>query len=102
MLVGAKPFECPHCEKKFRTVAHRKSHVMQHFKDGEVVKDRVRERRRRIKHGLMGADVPLQEPILITDTGLYTGFQLRESNRKIIFLFLVQNISCGYSKEPSQ
>ena len=69
MLVGAKPFECPHCEKKFRTVAHRKSHVMQHFKDGEVVKDRVRERRRRIKHGLMGADVPLQEPILITDTG---------------------------------
>ena len=71
VLVGAKPFECPHCEKKFRTVAHRKSHVMQHFKDGEVVKDRVRERRRRIKHGLMGADVPLQEPILITDTGLY-------------------------------
>ena len=44
---------------------------MQHFKDGEVVKDRVRERRRRIKHGLMGADVPLQEPILITDTGKY-------------------------------
>ena len=66
---GAKPFECPHCDKKFRTAAHKKSHVMQHFKDGEVVRDRVRERRRRIKTGLMSADVPLQEPILITDTG---------------------------------
>ena len=68
---GARPFECPHCEKKFRTAAHKKSHVMQHFKDGEIVRDRVRERRRRAKPGIMGADVPLQEPILITDTGMH-------------------------------
>ena len=30
------------------------------------------------------------------------GLQLRVRTRKIIFLFLNQNISCGYSKEPSQ
>ena len=28
--------------------------------------------------------------------------QLRERNRKIIFLFINQNTCCGYSKEPSQ
>ena len=30
------------------------------------------------------------------------GLYLRVCNRKIIFLFLNQNICCGYSKEPSQ
>ena len=29
------------------------------------------------------------------------GLQLRVPNRKIIFLFLNQNVGCGYSKEPS-
>ena len=32
----------------------------------------------------------------------HAGLQLRVCNRKIIFLFLNQNIFCGYSKEPSQ
>ena len=31
-----------------------------------------------------------------------TGLKLRVCNRKIFFLFLNQNICCGYSKEPSQ
>ena len=31
-----------------------------------------------------------------------TGFQLRVRTKKLIFLFLNQNICCGYSKEPSQ
>ena len=30
------------------------------------------------------------------------GLELRVCNEKIIFLFLDQNICCGYSKEPSQ
>ena len=30
------------------------------------------------------------------------GLWLRVGNKKIIFLFLNQNICCGYSKEPSQ
>ena len=33
---------------------------------------------------------------------LLSGLQLKVCNRKIIFLFLNQNICCGYSKEPSQ
>ena len=31
-----------------------------------------------------------------------TGPQIRVRNRKLFFLFLNQNICCGYSKEPSQ
>ena len=30
------------------------------------------------------------------------GLQIRVHNQKLIFLFLNQNICCGYSKEPSQ
>ena len=33
---------------------------------------------------------------------LSSGLQFKMHNRKIIFLFLNQNICCGYSKEPSQ
>ena len=35
---------------------------------------------------------------------LLTGPQIRERNRKLVFLFLNQNIHacCGYSKEPSR
>ena len=31
-----------------------------------------------------------------------SGLQLRVRTKKLIFLFLSQNICCGYSKEPSQ
>ena len=33
---------------------------------------------------------------------VYTGLKLRVRNENLIFLFLNQNICCGYSKEPSQ
>lgn len=69
---GAKPFDCPHCEKKFRTAAHRKSHITAHFrkdKDGNPI--RLDTTRRKISMDPSTLpDVPLQEPILITDTGL--------------------------------
>ena len=32
----------------------------------------------------------------------HAGLQLRVCNENLIFLFLNQNICCGYSKEPSQ
>ena len=31
-----------------------------------------------------------------------SGLKLRECNENLIFLFLSQNVCCGYSKEPSQ
>ena len=33
---------------------------------------------------------------------LNAGLKLRVCTKKLIFLFLNQNICCGYSKEPSQ
>lgn len=30
---GAKPFKCPHCDQRFRTSGHRKSHVLSHNPD---------------------------------------------------------------------
>ena len=39
--------------------------------------------------------VSLQQPPSV-------GFNLRVCDEKIFFLFLNQNICCGYSKEPSQ
>ena len=32
---------------------------------------------------------------------VFTGLKLRVCNENLIFLFLNQNICCGYSKEPS-
>lgn len=29
---GAKPFKCPHCDLRFRTSGHRKSHIVGHLK----------------------------------------------------------------------
>ncbi|XP_071174642.1 zinc finger protein 236-like isoform X2 [Mytilus edulis] len=69
MHTGAKPFDCPQCEKSFRTSAHRKSHITSHFRDGDMDKRPKRMFRRANKQDLV-PDIPLQEPILITDTGL--------------------------------
>ena len=66
--IGAKPFDCPQCDKSFRTSAHRKSHITSHFKDGDV--GRPKRLFRRAKQDLV-PDIPLQEPILITDTGKF-------------------------------
>ncbi|XP_060079915.1 zinc finger protein 236-like isoform X1 [Ylistrum balloti] len=69
MHTGAKPFDCPHCDKKFRTTAHRKSHIASHSKDDGIKRPR-RTFRRTTKSDLSLPDIPMQEPILITDTGL--------------------------------
>lgn len=71
-LTGAKPFECPQCDKLFRTSAHRKSHIQSHFKELQEDADGTSKKRafKRISHKSGDLpDIPLQEPILITDTG---------------------------------
>nr|XP_022339060.1 zinc finger protein 236-like [Crassostrea virginica] len=73
MHTGAKPFDCPQCDKLFRTSAHRKSHIQSHFKDLQDDPDGSSRKRafKRISHKMGDLpDIPLQEPILITDTGL--------------------------------
>ncbi|XP_061220693.1 zinc finger protein 236 isoform X7 [Neopsephotus bourkii] len=70
---GVRPFACPHCDKKFRTSGHRKTHVASHFKHTELRKLRHQRKPARVRVGKMNApvpDIPLQEPILITDLGL--------------------------------
>ncbi|XP_070574976.1 zinc finger protein 236-like [Ptychodera flava] len=67
---GVKPFDCPHCDKKFRTSGHRKSHIASHFKEPSPRKPRKVNKPRPAKSDVPLADIPMQEPILITDTGL--------------------------------
>ncbi|XP_013403911.1 zinc finger protein 236 isoform X2 [Lingula anatina] len=72
---GTKPYDCPHCDKKFRTASHRRNHVGSHLRDMHAeaagITRKVRKVvRRPAKSDLQLPDVPLQEPILITDTGL--------------------------------
>lgn len=69
---GVRPFACPHCEKKFRTSGHRKTHIASHFKQCEL--RRLHQQRkpgkvRTGKNNVPVAEIPLQEPILITDLG---------------------------------
>ncbi len=66
---GNKPFDCPHCDKRFRTSGHRKTHITSHFKESSPRKPR-RIIKRPPKPDLPVPDIALQEPILITDTGL--------------------------------
>lgn len=68
---GAKPFHCPHCDKKFRTSAHRKSHIVSHFREADAQRKSRRSPRKVLEEEATELpDIPLQEPILITDTGL--------------------------------
>ncbi|MGH0152599.1 UNVERIFIED_CONTAM: hypothetical protein FKN15_073372 [Acipenser sinensis] len=70
---GVRPFPCPHCEKIFRTSGHRKTHIASHFKNMQAKKQkypRKPQKVRVVKNNLPVPDVPLQEPILITDLGL--------------------------------
>lgn len=68
---GARPFDCPHCDKKFRTSGHRKSHIASHFKNLQLKKRFPRKpaKMRILKNSVTLTDIPLQEPILITDSG---------------------------------
>ncbi|XP_053570824.1 zinc finger protein 236 isoform X2 [Bombina bombina] len=70
---GVRPFACPHCEKKFRTSGHRKTHIASHFKQCELRKLRQQRKPGKVRAGKCNvplSEIPLQEPILITDLGL--------------------------------
>uniref|UniRef100_A0A671WLP4 Zinc finger protein 236 n=1 Tax=Sparus aurata TaxID=8175 RepID=A0A671WLP4_SPAAU len=70
---GARPFPCPHCDKIFRTSGHRKTHIASHFKSLQQKKHKFPRKTNKAKvskSNLPLPDIPLQEPILITDFGL--------------------------------
>uniref|UniRef100_A0A8C6KRZ1 Zinc finger protein 236 n=1 Tax=Nothobranchius furzeri TaxID=105023 RepID=A0A8C6KRZ1_NOTFU len=72
---GARPFPCPHCDKIFRTSGHRKTHIASHFKGLQQKKNKFPRKANKAKASksiLPLPDIPLQEPILITDYGLVT------------------------------
>lgn len=72
IFLGVRPFACPHCDKKFRTSGHRKTHIASHFKHTELRKMRHQRKPAKVRVGKASApvpDIPLQEPILITDVG---------------------------------
>lgn len=71
-FAGVRPFACPHCDKKFRTSGHRKTHIASHFKHTELRKLRHQRKPAKVRVGKTSVpvpDIPLQEPILITDLG---------------------------------
>ncbi|XP_028971587.2 zinc finger protein 236 isoform X1 [Esox lucius] len=70
---GVRPFPCPHCDKIFRTSGHRKTHIASHFKSLQKKKHKFPRKSHKTKvskSSLPLPDIPLQEPILITDLGL--------------------------------
>ncbi|XP_053289071.1 zinc finger protein 236 [Pleuronectes platessa] len=70
---GVRPFACPHCDKIFRTSGHRKTHVASHFKSVQHKKHKFPRKSNKAKvskSNLPLPDIPLQEPILITDFSL--------------------------------
>ena len=72
LLSGVRPFPCPHCDKIFRTSGHRKTHIASHFKSLQQKKHKFPRKIHRTKvskSNLPLPDIPLQEPILITDLG---------------------------------
>uniref|UniRef100_A0A1A7X756 Zinc finger protein 236 n=1 Tax=Iconisemion striatum TaxID=60296 RepID=A0A1A7X756_9TELE len=77
---GARPFPCPHCDKIFRTSGHRKTHIASHFKCLQQKKNKFPRKTNKAKASksiLPLPDIPLQEPILITDYGLVTSQNTR-------------------------
>lgn len=72
---GVRPFPCPHCDKIFRTSGHRKTHIASHFKNSQQKKHKFPRKSNKAKvskSNLPLPDIPLQEPILITDFGKIT------------------------------
>lgn len=72
---GVRPFPCPHCDKIFRTSGHRKTHIASHFKNLQQKKHKFPRKSNKAKvskSNLPLPDIPLQEPILITDFGKCT------------------------------
>uniref|UniRef100_A0A3P9JZ80 Zinc finger protein 236 n=1 Tax=Oryzias latipes TaxID=8090 RepID=A0A3P9JZ80_ORYLA len=72
---GVRPFSCPHCDKIFRTSGHRKTHIASHFKSSQQKRQKFPRKSNKAKvskSNLRLPEIPLQEPILITDYGLVT------------------------------
>lgn len=68
---GARPFPCPHCDRKCRTSGHRKAHIASHFRRGDLRNYPPRPiRSKALLENAQFSEIPLQEPILITDLGL--------------------------------
>ncbi|XP_068241557.1 zinc finger protein 236-like isoform X1 [Palaemon carinicauda] len=58
---GQKPYACPQCPKTFRTASHRKAHMLTHMNSPH--------RQAQLRRAIALPDIPLQEPILITNQG---------------------------------
>ncbi|KAK1790236.1 hypothetical protein P4O66_014157, partial [Electrophorus voltai] len=89
---GVRPFACTHCDKIFRTSGHRKTHIASHFKNIQQKKHkypRKPHRTRVSKSSLPLPDIPLQEPILITDLGLVQNQNPRATLQQ--YLDIVEN-----------
>ncbi|KAG7469963.1 hypothetical protein MATL_G00134380 [Megalops atlanticus] len=89
---GVRPFACPHCDKIFRTSGHRKTHVASHFKSAQQKKQkgpRKPHKTRSARSSLPPPDIPLHEPILITDLGLVQNQNPRLSLQQ--YLDIVEN-----------
>ncbi|WAR12221.1 ZN236-like protein [Mya arenaria] len=68
---GCTPYKCGECSKTFRTQAHLRAHIASHSKNsGERGPVRMKSDSALKRLGKEMPDIPLQEPILITDTGL--------------------------------
>ncbi|CAG6015971.1 unnamed protein product [Menidia menidia] len=77
---GVRPFSCPHCDKIFRTSGHRKTHIASHFKSLQQKKQKFPRKTNKAKVSkstLPLPDIPLQEPIFISDYGLVTSHNPR-------------------------
>ena len=60
---GQKPYSCSQCHKVFRTISHRKTHMLSHAHSPL--------RQANTKKYMALPNIPLQEPILITTAGCY-------------------------------
>ncbi|KAK2910564.1 zinc finger protein 236-like isoform X1 [Channa argus] len=76
---GVRPFACPHCDKIFRTSGHRKTHIASHFKSTQKKHKfpRKTNKAKVSKSNLPLPDIPLQDPILITDFGIMSSQNTR-------------------------
>ncbi|KAK7069014.1 hypothetical protein SK128_017863 [Halocaridina rubra] len=58
---GQRPYGCSQCPKTFRTASHRKAHMLTHLNSPH--------RQAQLRKCIPLPDIPLQEPILITNEG---------------------------------
>jgi len=68
---GAKPYTCELCNKKFRTSGHCNSHKQSHAHDADYAAGRTRRPARKQSRADASVlnEIPLQEPIQITEQG---------------------------------